>query len=440
MKLLACFNRILLSVCLVFVSHANADDAQRGAPRVSYLDASHSTLLLDVAGKQYVVDVAAGSIRDAGTTASQTSASRAPSPGPSPAASLFQQNCASCHGTDGKGTRSAGTPDFTSHSIQNGLSDQQIVSTIRNGKPGRMPAWSGKLSDAQITELAAYIRLFANAAPGSSSTAQQEAAASGVYQPGDDLLVSLPTGRAVERHGLYVNFTHRFMDTAFTGPGKGAELLGLDSVSISSFGLRYGVTDKLSVSVWRSPSFIERPIQIMAAYNLLDENHEAPLNVSVRFSVEGQNNFQRSFTENIEAIFSRTILSRAQFYVVPTFSFNARRLEPGGLVSSQIPDFPGVNTFSIGFGGALDIRPTVALVAEIIPTLFNSGELGIHRPAYSFGIQKKLWRHAFTLALTNSPGTTVSQRAGTRATYTGMPNADTPAGLSLGFDLMRQIH
>ena len=440
MKLLGRFNRILVSACLVFISHADADDTQSDAPHVSFADASHSTLLLDVAGKQYLVDVAAGSVRAAGTAASQTSASPGQPPTPSPAAGLFQQNCASCHGTDGKGARSAGTPDFTNRSIQSGFSDQQILNTIRNGKPGRMPAWSGKLSDAQIMELAAYIRSFATTAPGSSSNAKQEAAAPGVYQPGDDVLVSLPTGKATDRHGVYVNFAHRFMDTAFTGPGKGGELLGLDSVSISSFGLRYGVTDRFSVSVWRSPSFIERPIQLMAAYNLLDENHQAPLNLTVRVSVEGQNNFQKSFTENIEAIFSRSITSHAQFYAVPTFSANARRLEPGGLVSSQIPDFPGVDTFSIGFGAAVDILPTVALVAEIIPTLLNASELGIHRPAYSFGIQKKIWRHAFTLALTNSPGTTVSQRAGTRATYTGMPNADTPAGLSLGFDVMRQIH
>src|SRR5260370_11222640 len=103
--------------------------------------------------------------------------------------------------------------------------------------------------------------------------------------------------------------------------------------------------------------------------------------MAVRVSVEGQNNFQRGFTENIETIFSRTIKSRAQFYVVPTFSFNARRLVPGGLLSSQIPDLPGINTVSIGFGAAVDIRPTDALVAEVIPTLPDSADLGIPRPA-----------------------------------------------------------
>ena len=442
MRLNRCFAGLILTAFLVVHTPANADDAQRAAPQVSYVDASHSTLLLDLDGKKYVVDVAARSIRDAGMSASQapSQSTSAPSQSARPSADLFRQNCAGCHGADGKGTRSAGTPDFTDASVQTGLSDQQIVETIKRGKPGRMPAFSGKLSDAEIAQVVSYVRSLSETAPGSSSPSQRKAPAPGIYRPGDDVLVSLPTGRAVDRHGLYVNFSHRFTDAAFTGPDKGGELLGLDSFSISSFGLRYGVTDKLSVSVWRSPSTIGRPIQIMAAYNVLDENREAPLNMALRFSVEGQNNFQRSFTENIEAIFSRTIMSRAQFYAVPTFSFNARRLVAGGLRASQIPDFPGVNTISIGFGAAVDIRPTVALVAEVIPTLLNGEDLGIHRPAYSFGIQKKIWRHAFTLALTNSPGTTVSQRSGTRATYIGDPSGDTPAGLSLGFDLTRQIH
>jgi hypothetical protein len=91
-------------------------------------------------------------------------------------------------------------------------------------------------------------------------------------------------------------------------------------------------------------------------------------------------------------------------------------------------------------GAAYDIRPTVALVAEVIPTLWNASELGIHRPAYSFGIQKKLFRHAFTLGLTTSPGVTVSERAGTRAEFLDEPSADTPGGLFFGFDLTRQIH
>ena len=104
------------------------------------------------------------------------------------------------------------------------------------------------------------------------------------------------------------------------------------------------------------------------------------------------------------------------------------------------PDLPGFNTFVLGIGGAVDIRPTVALVAEGFPTLVNGPELGIHRPAFAFGIQKRVLRHAFTFGFTTSPGTVVSQRAGPRATFLGQPSGDTPGGLFIGFDLMRQIY
>jgi hypothetical protein len=91
-------------------------------------------------------------------------------------------------------------------------------------------------------------------------------------------------------------------------------------------------------------------------------------------------------------------------------------------------------------GAAVDIRPTVALIAETIPTLVNANELAIHRPEFSFGIQKKLWRHAFTLGFTNSPGTIVSERGGTNATFTSNPSADKPSKVFIGFDLTRQIY
>lgn len=413
---------------------AQADD--QTPPRVSYTDASHSTMLLQVDGKQYLVNVAAHTVSETGGAATASTAA------PSPAADLFQKNCGSCHGESGTGVAAIGTPNFADPAFQQSVTDAGVTNAIRNGK-GSMPAWSGKLSDQQIADLSAYVRSLAN--PGGAAkpgAARPEVASKpGVYKPGDDLLMSLPTGRPVDEHGMTVNFTHRFpFDSAVSGGSRGSELFGLDNFGIASFGFRYGVTDKLSVDVWRSPSLIGRPIQLMTAYNLLNENHGDPLNLAVRVSIEGQDNFKKNYTENIEAIFSRSLTSRAQFYAVPTVSFNDRRLVESGFASDQIPDLPGVNAFSIGFGLAVDIRPTVALVAEIIPTLVNADELGIHRPAYSFGIQKKIYRHAFTIGLTNSPGTTVSQRAGTRATFLGEPNSDTPAGLFFGFDLSRQIH
>ncbi len=398
-----------------------------------------STLILERDGKRYRVDMASKTVQEIGPAAATGSALNSDA-----TAALFRQNCAECHGT-GNGIAAKHTPDFTSPSFQHSVSDQDIAKAIRDGAAsGRMPAWSGKLSDDQIASLATYVRSFSNrGVSGSGSPAPQTAESHGnVYQPGDDVLFTLPTGRAVDEHGLYVNFTHRFpYDAAFSGTGRGGELFGLDNFALASFGLRYGATDKLSFSVFRSPTFINRPIQFMAAYNILNENHEDPFNLAVRVSIEGQNNFRKNFTENIEGVFSRSVTSKAQIYVVPTASFNARPVVQAlGFGSSDILDFPGVNTFSIGVGVAYDIRPTVALVAEVIPTVLNASELGIHRPAFSFGIQKKIYRHAFTLGLTTGPGVTVSQRAATRAQFLGQPSADTPDELFFGFDLTRQIH
>lgn len=293
-------------------------------------------------------------------------------------------------------------------------------------------------------------------APKAPSPAENKSNPS-AYEPGDDLVFSVPTGRRLDRHGFYINFTHRFpYSAAFSGEARGAILLGLDDISVSSFGFRFGVTSKFSVAAYRSPSLIGRPIELMAAYNFLDEKDNQPFNAAFRFSVDGQNNFSRNFTSNFELILSRSITHRAQIYLAPTFSLHNRPLMGStGAVTDPLPFEPcaaplanGISpslnirpcadTFSLGVAAAVDVRPTVALVAEAIPTLANGTDLGIHRPAYAFGIQKKIWRHAFTFGFTNSPGTSVSQRAGTRATYLQDPTADKPSGMFVGFDLTRQ--
>jgi len=278
-----------------------------------------------------------------------------------------------------------------------------------------------------------------------------------IYKAGDDFVFSVPTGRRPAKHGMYINFTHRFpYEAAFSGPARGATLLGLDDFAIPAFGVRYGVTDKLSVFAYRAPSIIGRPIEFMAAYNFLDEKDGQPFNASVRFSIDGQDNFARNYTENFELLASRSLGKRAQIYIAPTFNIHNRPVLGANSALTDPPPYqpcsallaagidasfkikPCANTFSLGAALAVDVRPTVALVAEAIPTLVNGTDLGIHRPAYSFGIQKHIWRHSFTFGFTNSPGTTVSQRAGTRATYLGDPTADKPKGMFVGFDLTRQ--
>ena len=418
---------------------------------VHFVPGSSSTIMIERDGKTYLVNLAEQTIQEKN---SQVPASAGASAHLEPShsspqqvqagAKIFAANCAKCHGAEGKGGGALKTPDFTSPSVQASFSEAYVIKTIHEGKPGTpMPAWQGKLSEADINSVAAFVRSL-GAGKNSGGTAPRGAPPeiADVYTPADDYLFSMPTGRRLDRHGFYINFTHRFAFTpAFTGPGGGNTLMGLDDFAIASFGVRYGITDKLSVSAYRSSSILGRPIEFMGAYNLLDEHEHQPFNLVARVSIDGQDNFSKNFTTNFEMLVSRSITGRAQIYIAPTASIQNRELiQKPGQLNQTPPSLPGINTFSLGIGGAVDIRPTVALVAEVFPTLVNGEEMGIHRPAFAFGIQKRVYRHAFTLGFSTGPGTTVSQRAGTRATFLEMPSADTPAGLFIGFDLMRQVH
>jgi hypothetical protein len=293
-----------------------------------------------------------------------------------------------------------------------------------------MPAFEDRLSEAEIGEVAAFVQSLSG-----------QAERPDLYLPADDFVYSLPTGRLLPKGSMYLNFTHRFAyNPAFSGAGLGNTLLGLDGFSISSFGFRFGVSDKLSVGVYRSPSAVGRPIEFMLGYDIMDEYDGDPLNVSVRVSADGQDNFRKNFTTNFEGIVSRSLSGRAQVYVVPTVSFQNRRLVgPAGDLSNRPADLPGINSVSVGGGLAVNIRPSVALVAEVIPTVYHGRDLGIHRPAYAIGIQKQISGHAFTLGVSNAPGTVVAQRSGTRATLVGDPSGDLPGDLFFGFNLMRRL-
>ncbi|HME34730.1 MAG TPA: cytochrome c [Candidatus Sulfotelmatobacter sp.] len=74
------------------------------------------------------------------------------------AAATYKAKCAMCHGADGKGGK-MGTRDFASAEVK-AETDAQLTDIITKGK-GKMPSYTGKLSDADIKGLVAYIRTLA---------------------------------------------------------------------------------------------------------------------------------------------------------------------------------------------------------------------------------------------------------------------------------------
>jgi hypothetical protein len=259
-----------------------------------------------------------------------------------------------------------------------------------------------------------------------------------IYYTEDIVLWNLPTSHPIEKKALLVNFTHRWaFDRAFA-EGSPANFFGMDGFSVSSFGLTYGLTNRLYGGAYRVPSALGRILQLSLGYQVSREDHGHPFSSAFRVAVEGANHFTKNYVTDLEFSLARTIRKRAQVYFVPAVSLNCRPLlAPFG----EIPNLPGKTTTALGFGLSVDIRPTVALIGEVIQRVsgLTSGltDEGDNHPAFMFGIQKKFYRHTFTLGLTNSPGTTLSQRSATRQAL-GFPE-DSLNGLTFGFNLYRRL-
>jgi len=69
---------------------------------------------------------------------------------------LFRQNCAMCHGSDGRGA--TGFPNLADDSWQWGGSDQDVLTTLANGRIAAMPSWAAVLGDDGVTEVVAYVQ------------------------------------------------------------------------------------------------------------------------------------------------------------------------------------------------------------------------------------------------------------------------------------------
>jgi cytochrome c oxidase cbb3-type subunit III len=70
---------------------------------------------------------------------------------------IFDENCAACHGKDGKGNQEMGAPNLTDQIWLYGSDEATIVETITNGRAGVMPAWIGRLDPVTIKALTVYV-------------------------------------------------------------------------------------------------------------------------------------------------------------------------------------------------------------------------------------------------------------------------------------------
>ena len=75
---------------------------------------------------------------------------------------VYETNCANCHGNEGRGDGPVGqalVPPPSDLTATKKKSDQDLLNTINNGRPGTaMPSWNGDLSAQEIQDVLSYIR------------------------------------------------------------------------------------------------------------------------------------------------------------------------------------------------------------------------------------------------------------------------------------------
>jgi hypothetical protein len=259
----------------------------------------------------------------------------------------------------------------------------------------------------------ALLLVLALAAPGSALAAQNAPAPPppavdddpdrdpNPSQP-DFTIVNLPTTLRVPRFKSAFRVTHRFGRPLGEGDfGAAAEnLFGLDSGAIIGLEYRFGLMRGLQIGILRTSN---RTIDFFTQYNLMQQGDSRPLGIGLVASIEGTNNFRDSYTPSVGVVVSRELWGHGAVYVEPIWVNNSNPLstELGG----------DNDTFLLGLGARLRVRPTVYLVGEYLPR--SSYEPGVHHA--TFGIEKRSGGHVFQFNFSNGLSNTAGQlsRGGT---------------------------
>ena len=69
----------------------------------------------------------------------------------------FAEQCATCHGEDGKGNVELGAPNLTDGIWLYGGDRNSVITSIRYSRKGVMPGWADRLDAATLKELAVYV-------------------------------------------------------------------------------------------------------------------------------------------------------------------------------------------------------------------------------------------------------------------------------------------
>jgi hypothetical protein len=214
----------------------------------------------------------------------------------------------------------------------------------------------------------------------------------------DFTIVTLPTTLRLPRFKSAFRVTHRFTRPLGTGDfGDLAEdLFGIDSGALIGLEYRFGLMRGLQAGILRTS---DKTIDFFAQYNVFNQSRGALIGLGVLASIDGTNNFQDSYSPSLGVALSRDFGTYAAVYVEPVWVNNSNP-QPSELVDDN-------DTFMVGIGTRVRIRPTVYLVGQVTPR--TGYDPGVDNA--SFGIEKRAGGHMFQLNFSNSFANTFGQMA-----------------------------
>jgi hypothetical protein len=214
----------------------------------------------------------------------------------------------------------------------------------------------------------------------------------------DFTLIALPTNLRMPRFASAFRVTHRF--TRSLGAGDFGDLLGdafgVDGGAQVGLEYRFGILSGTQIGIHRTS---ERTIQLFLQHQVLRQATGHPVTIDVLGSIEGLDNFKESYAPAVGAVISRALGRHGALYLQPVWINNTN---PG--LSELVDDN---NSFLIGFGGRLRVRPSLYLIAEAAPRIGYEPD----STYVSFAVEGRAGGHSFQVNFSNGFGTTLRQVA-----------------------------
>ena len=215
----------------------------------------------------------------------------------------------------------------------------------------------------------------------------------------DFTVVAMPTALRLPRFKSACRVTHRFGRPLGQGDfgDLAQDFFGLDSGAQIGLEYRFGIMRGAQLGINRTN---DRTIELFAQYDLLQERDGRVVNLAVIGTMDGTNNFRDNYSPGLGFVVSRSLAPVATLFLQPIWVNNSNPL-PSALTDDN-------DSFMMGVGTRIRVRPTVYLVGEIIPRLAGN-EPGVNQA--SFAIEKRAGGHMFQLNFSNGLGTTMGQIA-----------------------------